>query len=91
LNGEIFNYDQSDEIIANTLDLAYYGLPQDLPSKRLAQLTRVTAADVQAMAVKYLPENQLQILVVGSASNFDKPLSSLGPVTAIELKDPTAP
>lgn len=91
LNGEIFNYDQSDEVIANTLDLAYYGLPQDLPSKRLAQLSQVTAADVQAMAVKYLPDNQLQILVVGSAAKFDKPLSSLGPVTVIELKDPTAP
>lgn len=91
LNGEVFNYDQADKVIANSLDLAYYNLPQDLPSKRLSLLSKVTAADVQAMAAKYLPDNQLQILVVGSASKFDKPLSSLGPVTTIELKDPTAP
>lgn len=91
LNGEIFNYDQPDKVLANVLDLAYYGLPQDLPTKRLAALEKVTAADVQAMAKKYLPDDQLQILVVGSAANFDKPLSTIGPVTTIELKDPTAP
>ena len=54
-------------------------------------LGQVSAADVQAMAKKYLVDDQLQILVVGSASKFDKPLSSIGPVTTIELKDPTVP
>ncbi|HEX7878191.1 MAG TPA: pitrilysin family protein [Candidatus Eisenbacteria bacterium] len=91
LNAEVFNYDQPDKVLASVLDLAYYGLPQDLPTKRLEALAKVSAEDVQAMARKYLPDDQLQILVVGAAANFDKPLSSIGPVTTIELKDPTAP
>jgi zinc protease len=91
LNAVVFEYDQPVEVIDESLDLAYYNLPQDLPSRRLEELAKVTAADVQRVAQKYLADGTLQILVVGAADKFDKPLSTLGSVTTIELKDPTVP
>jgi zinc protease len=91
LNGAVFDYDKPEKVIAETIDLSYYGLPQDMPEKRLKALETVTAADVQRVAQEYLKDENLQILVVGSAAKFDKNLSTLGPVKAIEIKDPTLP
>jgi len=89
LNGAVFDYDSPDKIIAETLDLSYYNLPQDTPEKRLKALETVTAADVQRVAEKYLDPASLQILVVGAKDKFEKPLDGFGTVHTIELKDPT--
>jgi zinc protease len=40
---------------------------------------------------KYLHKNQLAVLVVGNTSEFDKPLSSLGPVTDVDITIPPPP
>lgn len=91
LNGAVFNYDRPEKVISEVIDLSYYGLPQDLPEKRLKALETVTSADVQRVARQYLKDDNLQILVVGAADGFDKPLGgTLGEVKAVQLKDPTA-
>lgn len=91
LNGEVFNYDKPEKVIGETLDLAYYGYPQDLPARRLKALAGISAGDVQNAARKYLSDETLQVLVVGAVDKFDGKLADLGTVNTIELKDPTKP
>lgn len=91
VNSAVFDYDSPDKVLANSLDLGYYGLPQDLPAQRLAALGQVSAGDVKRVAGLYLDPKTLQIMVAGSAKKFDKPLTDFGPVNNIQLKDPTLP
>lgn len=91
VNSAVFDYDRPEKVLSQTIDLAYYGLPQDLPETRLAALQAITREDVQRVAKTHLTEDGFQILVVGSVEKFDKPLSSMGEVKTIELKDPTLP
>ena len=53
-----------------------------------AGVEKVTPADVARVAAKYLHKNQLAVLVVGHAAEFDKPLSSVGPVTNVDITIP---
>ena len=43
------------------------------------------------MAQKYLHKDRLAILVVGKPAEFDRPLSSFGPVTNIDITIPPPP
>ena len=51
-------------------------------------IEKVTAADVQRVAKKYVHPDQLAVLVVGNEKDFEKPLSSLGEVTPIDITIP---
>src|SRR5205823_5263393 len=48
-------------------------------------------ADVARAAAKYLHKDQLAVLVAGNTSEFDKPLSSLGPVKDVDITIPPPP
>ena len=43
------------------------------------------------MARKYIQKDKLAVLVVGNDAEFDKPLSSLGPVTKVDITIPPPP
>jgi zinc protease len=43
------------------------------------------------VAAKYVHKDQLAVLVVGNAAEFDKPLSSLGTVTDVDITIPPPP
>jgi zinc protease len=51
----------------------------------------VHAADVARIVPKYLHKDQLAVLVIGNTKEFDKPLSSLGPVTNVDVSIPPPP
>ena len=69
----------------------FYGYPQDYLEKFRAGVEKVTTADVARAAAKYLHKDKLAVLVVGNPAEFDKPLSSLGPVTNIDITIPPPP
>jgi hypothetical protein len=46
---------------------------------------------VARVAAKYLHRDQLAVLVVGKVADFDKPVSSLGPVTTLDIAIPAPP
>ena len=43
------------------------------------------------VAAKYLHKDKLAVLVVGNTKEFDKPLSSLGSVSEIDIAIPPPP
>ena len=69
----------------------FYGYPQDYLEKFRLGVDKVTAADVARAASKYLHKEKLATLVVGNSGEFDKPLSSLGPVTNVDITIPPPP
>jgi zinc protease len=91
LNTFIFRLDSPDKILAERLTYEYYGYPPDWLDKYQSEIRKVTAADVNRIAQKYLHRDQMAVLVVGNTKEFDKPLSSLGVVKDIDITIPPAP
>ncbi len=91
LNSFIFNLDSPDKILRERMAYEFYGYPQDYLEKFRAGVEKVTQADVARAASKYLHKDKLAVLVVGNAPDFDKPLSSLGPVTKVDITIPPPP
>jgi zinc protease len=91
LNGFVFNLDSPDKILRERMAYEFYDYPQDYLEKFRTGVEKVTAADVARAVAKYLHKDQLAVLVVGHTSEFDKPLSSLGSVTNIDIAIPPPP
>ena len=91
LNAFIFRLDSPDKILGERMTYEYYGYPPDWLDKYQAEIKKVTAADVNRVAGKYLHKDQLAVLVVGNTKEFDKPLSSLGSVKEIDITIPPPP
>jgi len=91
LNSFIFNLDSPDKILRERMAYEFYGYPQDYLEKFRIGVDKVTPADVARAASKYLHKDKLAVLVVGNSGEFDKPLSSLGPVTNIDITIPPPP
>jgi zinc protease len=91
LNAFIFRLDSPDKILAERMTYEFYGYPPDWLDKYQSEIKKVTATDVNRVAAKYLHQDQLAVLVVGNTKEFDKPLSSLGPVKDIDITIPPPP
>ena len=90
-NAFIFRLDSPDKVLAERVTYEFYGYPSDWLDKFPAEIQKVTAADVNRVAAKYVHRDQLAVLVVGNTKEFDKPLSSLGPVKEIDISIPPPP
>jgi zinc protease len=88
LNSYAFEFD-STEKIANRLALyAFYGYPADFNVKLRNAVEKVTKEDILRAAQKHLNPGLLSVVAVGVASKFDKPLSTFGPVTTLDITIP---
>jgi zinc protease len=91
LNAFIFHLDSPDKVLAERLTYEFYGYPENWLDKYATEIQKVTAADVNRVAAKYVHRDQLAVLVVGNTKEFDKPLSSLGPVKELDITIPSPP
>jgi zinc protease len=91
LNAFIFRLDSPDKVLTERLTYEFYGYPANWLDKFPAEIQKITAADVNRVAAKYLHRDQLAVLVVGNTKEFDKPLSTLGPVKEIDITIPPPP
>jgi zinc protease len=91
LNAFIFRLDSPDKVLYERLTYEYYGYPSDWLDKFPAEIQKVTAADVNRVAAKYVHRDQFAVLVIGNTKDFDKPLSSLGAVKEIDITIPPPP
>jgi zinc protease len=91
LNAFIFRLDSPDKILGERMIYEFYGYPPDWLDKYQAEIKKVTAADVNRAAAKYIHRGQFAVLVVGNSKEFDKPLTSLGPVKEIDITIPPPP
>jgi zinc protease len=91
LNSFIFNLDSPDKILRERMTYEFYGYSQDYLERFRAGVEKVTPADVARVSAKYLHKEKLATLVVGNPAEFDKALSTLGPVTTIDITIPSPP
>jgi len=91
LNSFVFRFDSKENILRERMLYEFYGYPADFLEKYRAGVEKVSLADISRVAQKYLHKDKLAILVVGKSSEFDRPLSSFGPVTAIDITIPPPP
>jgi zinc protease len=88
LNAFVFTMDSKSAILNQRMRLEFYGYPADFYQKFQKGIESVTAADVARVANKWIHPDQLAVLVVGNPKDFDKPLTSFGPVTNIDISIP---
>jgi zinc protease len=91
LNSFIFNFDTPDKTLNEQAVLAFYGYPPDFLDRYKDGVEHVTAADVTRVANKYIDVSKLAILIVGNRSEIKPALTTLGPVTDLDIAIPPPP
>jgi zinc protease len=90
LNSFLFRYDTKDKVLAEAVRLEFHGYPADYLDTYEAAIKKVTVADLDAAAKKYIHPNQLAVLVVGNGPEIKPGLDDLqlGPVRPVDIAIP---
>ncbi|MGA2696254.1 MAG: pitrilysin family protein [Terriglobales bacterium] len=88
LNTFVFRFDSPAKILSEQMTYAFYGFPADYLDRYRSAIEKVTKEQVAQAAAKYVHKDQLAVLVVGNTADFDKPLSTLGSVTNVDITIP---
>ena len=88
LNSFIFAFDSKEKVLNERMAYEFHGYPRDFLERYRAGIEKVTPADVDRVAKKYIHPDRLAILVVGNAKDFDRNLSTFGKVTNIDISIP---
>jgi zinc protease len=91
LNSFVFNFDSPEKVLRERMAYEFYGYPADYLERYRSGIEKVGKEDVARAAAKYLHKEKLAVLVVGNTTEFDKPLSTLGPVTNVDITIPPPP
>jgi zinc protease len=88
LNSFVFEYDSKVKVMNERSNYEFYGYPPDFLERYQQGVQKVSVADVDRVAKKYLDKGRFSVLVVGKAADFDKPLNSFGSVTTVDVTIP---
>lgn len=88
LNSFIFEFDSKEKVLRERMTYELYGYPADFLERYQKGVQKVTAEDVDRVAQKYLHKDAFAVLVVGKSEGLDKPLSTFGPVTNVDITIP---
>lgn len=91
LNSFIFRFDSKGKVLRERMVYELYGYPADFLERYRQGIEKVTVEDVARVAHRYIHKDRLAVLVLGKASDFDRPLSSFGPVTTLDVSIPEMP
>ena len=91
LNSFVFQFDTPEKVLREKMAYEFYRYPLDFLERYRTEVEKVTADDVARVAKKYVHKDRLAVLVVGNDAEFDKPLSTLGPVTDVDITIPPPP
>jgi predicted Zn-dependent peptidase len=68
-------------VLARWMEQREYGLPEDYWDTYSAKVMAITAEDVERVAKKYVPYDNVQIVAVGDGAKIRDALKKFGPVT----------
>ena len=87
LNSRAFDFDSSEEIVSDFMDLVYYGLPEDHSERVLEGIGKVTKEDVQAAARALLDPTKIAALAVGDPAKMDCAFSRFAEKAGVTLQE----
>jgi len=90
LSSFLFRYDTREKVLGERERLEFYGYPADYLETYQAALTKISVADVAAVAKKYIHPDKLAVLVVGNGAEIKPGLDDLGlgPAHPIDITIP---
>jgi len=90
LNSFLFRYDTREKVLAAWVQLEFYGYPPDYLETYKAALEKVSLADLDRVAKKYVHPEKMTVLVVGNGPEIKPGLDELkmGPVQTIDITIP---
>lgn len=90
LNSFLFRYDTKDKVLAERVRLEFYGFPPDYLETYKDALEKVSLADLNTVAKKYIHPDKYAVLVVGNGPEIKPALDTLnmGPVHSIDITIP---
>lgn len=92
LNSFIFQFDTPEKVLHEKMTYEFYHYPLDFLERYRREVEKVTAADVNRVANKYVHKERMAVLVVGNDAAFDKPLNTVGlPVQNVDITIPPPP
>jgi zinc protease len=91
LNSFVFRFDSRAKVLNQQVTYEFFGYPRDFLERYRREIEKVTAEDVARVAKKYVHRDRLAVLVVGKPADFDRPLSTYGSVTAVDITIPPPP
>jgi zinc protease len=91
LNSFIFEFDSKEKVLAERMRYEFYGYPADFLERFRAGIEKVTPADVDRVAGKYIHPERMAVLVVGNSKDFDRELATFGKVNTIDITIPQKP
>jgi zinc protease len=91
LNSFVFNFDSRREVLSRMMNYDFYGLPEDFLQREKEAIENVTPEAVRTAAKNNLHPDEMIVLIVGNATEFEEPLENLGlgPVDTIDITIPT--
>jgi zinc protease len=78
LNSFLFRYDTPDKVLNERVRLEFYGYPENYLETYRAGIEKVSIADLDRVAKRYIIPGKLAVLVVGNGSEIAPPLDQLG-------------
>jgi zinc protease len=90
LSSFLFRYDTKDKVLAEAERLEFYGYPANYLVTYKAALEKVSLADLEGVAKKYIHPEGYAVLVVGNGPEIKPGLDELkmGPVQPIDITIP---
>ncbi len=81
--GFVLGLESSSQVLARWMEQRMDGLPEDYWDTYTAKIMAVGAEDVQRVAKKYVPLDNIRIIAVGDASKIGEVLKKFGPVEEV--------
>ncbi len=89
LNSFIFNFDTPEKVLREKMAYEFYHYPLDFLERYRTNIEKITSEDVARVSRKYVHKEQMPTLVVGNEAEMGaQKLSSLGPVTKLDISIP---
>lgn len=84
LNAFVFRISSRERLLREQMAYEFYSYPPDFLDRYRRGIERVTTEDVLRVISNYLRKERLSLFVAGRPSDFERPLATLGAVTAVE-------